>query len=195
MSVQVARHLMRLLARVRAGDERAFEQLAVFYFQPAWRVAARVLRNDTEAEDVAQEVFLKIWRKPPELKDGASLKAWILRVASNGAIDRLRKKRPEPRDDLPDMADPGADAEDMMVSNAAASNVRAAVDGLPERQRLALVLTYYEGMANKEAAQAIGVSVDALESLLSRARRGLKVSMSAVWQEVLRDLTHIQVVD
>ena len=184
-----------LLERIRARDERAFEQLADFYFQPVWRVAARVLRNDAEAEDIAQEVFLKVWLQPPELKKGASLRAWLLRVASNGAIDRLRKKRPEPRDDLPELADPDITAEDALVSNAAVSDVQAAMEILPERQRLALVLTYYEGLANKEAADVIGVSVDALESLLSRARRGLKTSMNGVWQELLGDLMHNSTAD
>jgi len=185
----------RLLQQIRSGDARAFEYIVEKYFQPAWRVAVRILRNDAEAEDVAQEVLLKIWKNPPELKPGASLKAWILRVASNGAIDQLRKKRPTTMAELPERVDASASVVDVLQADEAASQVQTALDGLPERQRLALILTYYEGMANKEAAEVLDVSVDALESLLSRARRGLKATMNDVWQELLDDLAKRPVAD
>jgi RNA polymerase sigma-70 factor (ECF subfamily) len=179
----------RLLQRIKTGDAQAFERIVKTYFEPAWRVAVRILRNEAEAEDVAQGVFLKIWQNPPELKPGASFRAWILRVASNGAIDQLRKKRPVPVAELPEQVDGAVSAEQALQAGEAASQVQVALEELPERQRLALILTYYEGLANKEAADVLGVSVDALESLLSRARRGLKANMSGIWQDLLVDLT------
>ncbi|MGI9481545.1 MAG: sigma-70 family RNA polymerase sigma factor [Hyphomicrobiales bacterium] len=184
-----------LLRRIRSGDKGAFEQVAVSYFQPAWRVAARVLRDDTEAEDVVQDVFLKIWRDPPDIDRSGSLKAWIIRVTTNASIDRIRKKRPMPVEELPERIDPAADAESGLQAGQAAEHVRTAMEELPERQRLALILTYYEGLANKEAAEILEVSVDALESLLARARRALRTSMDEVWQDVLGELERVSAAD
>ncbi len=149
----------------------------------------RVLRADSEAEDVTQDVLLKIWRETPELRSEASLRSWSVRVATNGAIDRLRKKRPELWDEIPDRADPSPGAERALTEGEAADTVQQAIDGLPERQRLALVMTYYEGLANKETADLMGVSVDALESLLARGRRTLKASLADRWNELLEDLS------
>ena len=179
-----------LLGKVHRGDEKAFGQLVSSLFPAVYRAAARVLRQDTEAEDVAQEVFLKIWRDPPDLGEGGSLTAWSIRVATNGAIDRLRKRKPELADTLPDRVDPSLGAEGALQENQAAGSVQEAMELLPERQRLALVLTYYEGLANKEAAQILEVSVDALESLLSRARRSLKSMLADQWNDLLDDLAH-----
>ncbi|MGI9371727.1 MAG: RNA polymerase sigma factor [Hyphomicrobiales bacterium] len=185
-----------LLKRVRDGDERAFEQLAAFHFQAAWRVAARVLRNDGEAEDVAQEALLKVWQNPPDLDSEASLRPWVLRVASNGAIDRLRKKKPDLLGDaLPERNDPAPRADNKLVADDATGQVQDAIENLPERQRLALVLTYYEGLPNKDAAKALEVSVDALESLLSRARRALKAALSEHWDGLLADISHGKVTE
>ena len=111
-----------------------------------------------------------------------------MRVAANGAIDRLRRRKPELWDELPEREDSSVAADSAMTGQEAAVSVQQAIDNLPERQRLALTLTYYEGLANKETADMMGVSVDALESLLVRARRGLKASLAETWGEILEDL-------
>ncbi|MEM8689430.1 MAG: sigma-70 family RNA polymerase sigma factor [Pseudomonadota bacterium] len=178
---------LTLLQQVRAGDQQAFGVLVSELFPTVYRAALRVLRHEQEAEDVAQDVFMKIWGDPPELRAEANLKAWSARVATNGAIDRLRKKKPDVSDDLPDQVDPAVAADEAMQADEAADAVQRAIDGLPERQRLALVLTYYEGLPNKEAADLLEVSVDALESLLARARRALKAALSEQWQGLLED--------
>ena len=177
-----------LLAQVRAGDEQAFAALVSSLFPAVFQAAMRILRQEQEAEDVAQEVFLKIWRDPPELRNEDALKGWSMRVASNGAIDRLRKKRPELAEELPERVDPGAGAESAMRGEQAQGAVQQVLGELPERQRLALVLTYYQGLPNKEAADLLNVSVDALVSLLARARRALKTKLSDQWQGLLEDL-------
>ncbi|NNF76832.1 MAG: sigma-70 family RNA polymerase sigma factor [Rhizobiales bacterium] len=178
---------LSLLQQVRGGDQQAFGVLIGELYPAVYRAALRVLRQEQEAEDVAQDVFLKIWRDPPELRADANLKAWSARVATNGAIDRLRKKKPDISDDLPDQVDPAVSADEAMQANEAAGAVQQAIDHLPERQRLALVLTYYQGLPNKEAADLLDVSVDALESLLARARRALKATLSEHWQGLLED--------
>ncbi len=178
---------LALLEQVRSGDQQAFGVLVTELYPNVYRAALRVLRQEQEAEDVAQDVFLKIWRDPPELRADANLKAWSARVATNGAIDRLRKKKPDISDDLPDQVDPAVSADEAMQADEAAGAVQQAIDHLPERQRLALVLTYYQGLPNKEAADLLDVSVDALESLLARARRALKTTLSEHWQGLLED--------
>ncbi len=178
---------LSLLQQVRGGDQQAFGVLVGELYPSVYRAALRVLRHEQEAEEVAQDVFLKIWRDPPELRADANLKAWSARVATNGAIDRFRKKKPDISDDLPDQVDPAASADGAMQAGEAAGAVQEAIDHLPERQRLALVLTYYQGLPNKEAAELLDVSVDALESLLARARRALKATLSDHWQGLLED--------
>ena len=177
-----------LLEAVRAGDHDAYRELVNRLFPAVYRVASRVLRADSEAEDVAQDVFLKIWRDTPVLRSNTSLRSWCMRVATNGAIDRLRRRKPELRDELPEREDNSVATDEALTGAEAAQSVQQAIDGLPERQRLALTLTYYEGLANKETADLMGVSVDALESLLSRARRGLKASLADTWGDLLEDL-------
>lgn len=178
---------LSLLQQVWGGDQQAFGVLVGELYPAVYRAALRVLRQEQEAEDVAQDVFLKIWREPPELRADANLKAWSARVATNGAIDRLRKKKPDISDDLPDQVDPAVSTDEAMQADEAAGAVQQAIDHLPERQRLALVLTYYQGLPNKEAADLLEVSVDALESLLARARRALKATLSEHWQGLLED--------
>lgn len=178
---------LSLLQQVKDGDQQAFGVLVGELYPAVYRAAMRVLRHEQEAEDVAQDVFLKIWNDPPDLRADANLKAWSARVATNGAIDRFRKKKPDVSDELPDQVDPAASADGAMQADEAAEAVQEAIDHLPERQRLALVLTYYQGLPNKEAAELLDVSVDALESLLARARRALKATLSEHWQGLLED--------
>ncbi len=180
-----------LLEGVRSGDQAAYRQLVERLFASVYRAAMRVLRSNVEAEDVSQEVFLKIWRETPELRSETSLRSWSIRVATNAAIDRLRKRKPELWDEVPERMDNSPAVDRNLVEGEATDTVQKAIDALPERQRMALMLTYFEGMANKETAEMMGVSVDALESLLARGRRTLKASLADNWGELLEDLTEV----
>src|SRR5690606_17569710 len=100
-------------------------------------------------------------------------KTWFYRVLYNTAVDRMRRRLPATGDDLTEMPDGAANPEQIAGQNHNGRLVKAAVDALPERQRAAVVLSYYEGLSNRDAADALGVSVKALESLLVRARRTL----------------------
>ena len=111
-----------------------------------------------------------------------------MRVAANAVIDRSRKPRSGALDDAPEVEDPQARPDAPLDRAQAARLVDARIAALPERQRLALSLVYFEGLNNIEAAAVLEVSVDALESLLARARRGLKDSLSAEWRELLGGL-------
>jgi RNA polymerase sigma-70 factor (ECF subfamily) len=171
-----------------ARDHSAFSAIVSEHYARALRVAGRLLNNPADAEDVAQEVFLKLWNDAAGIRDENSLPAWLMRVATNLALDRLRRKTPTAVAELPDIIDESA-AADRDAHRADISRiVDRALAALPERQRLALVLVHFEGCEQKVAAAAMEVSIDALESLLARARRGLKAALSDDWQSLLADI-------
>ena len=140
------------------------------------------------AEDVAQEVFLRLWRSAERLRDARSLRAWLARVASNLAIDRMRRRRPDTSAELLEFVDPAARPEREVERKAAGRIVDAAIAALPERQRVAIVLTYYEALANADVADVLGVSIEAVESLLARARCKLKEVLQPHRQDILADM-------
>lgn len=132
-----------------------------------------------EAEDVAQEAFVRIWKQAPRWKEGeARFDTWIHRVALNLCYDRLRGRRDDPVADLPDEADPRALPDQQLEARVRDERVREALAALPARQREALVLNYYQELSNIEAAALMGITVDALESLLARARRNLRAQLA-----------------
>lgn len=175
-----------LMLRVVRRDERAYAALVSAHFPRVYRLCRRTLGDDAEAEDAAQEIFLKLWAQPAAWSpEGARFTTWLYRVTTNACIDRLRKKIPEPVDTIPDRADESPGPASVLYGNQIAARVGAALAQLPDRQRLALVLTYYQGLSNKDAADALDVNVDALESLLARARRNLKDELADEWRELL----------
>lgn len=142
-------------------------------------LARRMLGDAAEAEDVVQEVFLRAWKQARVWKPGAGkFDTWMHRVALNLCYDRLRRRREQPTAEPPERPDPTPDAESGLIGAAMADRVREAVAALPERQRTALVLCHYQELSNIEAAALLEVSVEAVESLLSRARRALRASLA-----------------
>jgi RNA polymerase sigma-70 factor (ECF subfamily) len=177
-----------LLERLANAEPAAFAQLVELHFQPVYRVAWRMLGGGDGAEDVAQEAFLRLWQNPRQVRDGKALKSWLMRVASNLVVDRYRRQGPVDAGELPDAADDAPGPELALRRTNVAAAIDRAIAGLPERQRLALVLSHYEGYGNPEIALALDVSVEAVESLLARARRGLKGLLADRWQELLDDV-------
>ena len=180
----------RLVAGTAAGDADAFRTLVAKHLASGVAIARRVLRDDAEAEDVAQEAFLRLWRNAATLEVGPSgIKPWLRRVISNLCIDRLRSSRNTTvTDQIPEVADP-AIQERGLEERDLAKRVDLALKTLPERQRLALTLFHYEGMSQVEVGRALGVSDEAIESLLARARRTLKAALADEWRALLPDAT------
>ena len=140
-----------------------------------------MLANRADAEDVSQEVFLRIWRDAGTWRPGgARFSTWLYRVTLNLCHDRLRQRRPvaDP-EELASLPDEAISAEGSLQRSAVAAQVAAALSRLPERQREAILLCHDEEFVNREAAAILGVSVDALESLLSRGRRSLRQILSS----------------
>jgi RNA polymerase sigma-70 factor, ECF subfamily len=180
-----------LLDRLGHADTAAFARLVELHFQPVYRVAWRMLGGRDGAEDIAQEAFLRLWRNPRQVRDGKALKSWLMRVASNLVVDGYRRRGPVDASEMPDTADDAPGPELALRRANVAAAIDAAIAGLPERQRLALVLSHYEGCGNPEIALALDVSVEAVESLLARARRSLKVVLADRWEELLDDLASL----
>jgi RNA polymerase sigma-70 factor (ECF subfamily) len=147
--------------------------------------ARRILGNQADAEDVAQETFLRLWSRAKDWRPEAKLTTWLHRVALNLCRDRLRRAAPPSLEEAPEPADPAPSAAAGIHRAQLARRVDAAVAALPERQRAALALCHYQGLSNIEAAQILGVGVEALESLLARARRTLRKGLAAEAPELL----------
>jgi len=145
-----------------------------------------MLGDNALAEDVAQESFLKLWQNAPRWQDGnAKLLTWLRRVATNACLDRLRKKGPIYSDALPELADERASAEAALHQDQRAARVQKALGRLPDRQRAAISLSYYQEVSQKEGADILGVSQKAYESLLVRARKALRRDLTPVKLEGL----------
>lgn len=163
-----------LLARYAAGDRSAARDLTLRLAPRVLALARRMLGDAAEAEDVAQEAILRLWRMAPDWRVGeAQVSTWLYRVASNLCIDRLRRRRERTGEALPETADPAPGALDRLVAADRAAALQAALAALPERQRLAIVLRHFEERSNPEIAAVLDTSVEAVESLLARARREL----------------------
>ena len=167
--------LMRL---IRQGSHQAFAILVRRHTDRFFAGAYRMCGNTQEAEDMVQDAFLKIWQNPDIWKDdrGAKFTTWFYRILVNANIDRLRKSQKIISDDtiLPFIADAGPTPESQTAAGEEQKNIEAALATLPERQKTALTLCFYEGLSNAEAAESMGVKIKALESLLMRAKTGLR---------------------
>ncbi|MBV2149868.1 RNA polymerase sigma factor [Sphingobium sp. AS12] len=166
---------LALLVRVGRGDAEAARAMVARKLPRLLALATRMLGDAAEAEDVAQESFVRLWRQAARWRPGAArFDTWLHRVALNLCYDRLRRRREIVVETVPDRPDPGPAPDAGLDEADAASRVAAALQALPERQREAIVLAYYQELSNIEAANAMDISVEALESLLSRARRKLR---------------------
>ena len=168
-----------LVRRAGLGEAAAVQALVARKLGRVLSLAERMLGDRAEAEDVAQETFLRVWRIAPRWRPGAAkFDTWLHRVTLNLCFDRLRRRRERPAADPPDSPDPGPAPDRGLIAADVGRRVRAALQALPPRQRQAIVLCHYQELGNIEAAGLMGVSVEALESLLSRARRALRAALA-----------------
>lgn len=162
-----------LMRAAGGGDLAAFEQMVLRHQQMAWNVACRFLGDPTEAEDVAQEAFLRILKAAPNYRPAARFQTFLFQVVSRLCLDRARKKRPVCVERLPDLASDDESPSDAVCRNERNRQVRAALDVLPPKQRLAVVLRYEGELGYPEMAAAMRVTPKAVERLLARARKAL----------------------
>jgi RNA polymerase sigma-70 factor, ECF subfamily len=164
-----------LVSRIGAGDEGAARQLIGAKLPRVLALATRMLGDRAEAEDVAQETFVRLWKHAARWRPGQALfDTWLHTVTLNLCRDRLRRKRELVTSDPPERPDPAPTPEAALAEAQQSGAVAAAIHALPERQREAILLVHYQDLSNIEAAAMLDVSVDALESLLARGRRALR---------------------
>lgn len=177
-----------LVAAAGSGDRAAFRKLMDRHLGTIVSIGRRMLRDDAEAEDVAQEAFLRLWRSGPSLEIGPSgVRPWLRRVVSNLCLDRVRSKsRVTIVDEVPEIPE-AATQQRALEADETQARVGAALQRLPERQRLALTLFHFEGMSQIEIGNVMGISDEAVESLLARARRQLKTDLKTEWESLCDD--------
>jgi RNA polymerase sigma-70 factor (ECF subfamily) len=174
-----------LMRRVGNGDASACKALVDRHLRSIVSFAYRFLGDFAEAKDIAQETFLRLWRHASQWENRARLSTWLHRVAHNLCIDYMRRRRPEGVEDIDLHPYPTENQMDVVQRDGAARIVVAALAALPERQRSTVILTHYQDLSNIESAEIMNISVDALESLLSRARRGLRERLIPLRDDLL----------
>jgi RNA polymerase sigma-70 factor (ECF subfamily) len=167
---------------VRDGDMAAFAQLVLRYQAEAWRVAYRFTGDAAEAEDLAQEAFLRILQAADRYKPTASFRTYLFAVLTRLCLDHARKKRPALADLQSQVADLKQSPWKRISQKDRAQAVEAALKSLAPNQRMAAVLRYYENMNYREIASAMNTSVKAVERLLARGREALEPMLSP-WLE------------
>jgi RNA polymerase sigma factor (sigma-70 family) len=181
---------VELMRRVQAGDESALAALMQRWEVPVKSVIARVVLNASEAADLAQETFVRVWQQREKFRAGAEFRPWVFSIALNLARNRLRWWRRRPSVSLQEWSETGAgeggnpaerktDAAGAEALERAerASAVRDAIAALPTELREAIVLFEYEQMSHAEIAEAVGATAKAVETRIYRAREKLRASL------------------
>jgi RNA polymerase sigma-70 factor (ECF subfamily) len=166
-----------LMTAVRDGDSFAFETLVLRHQRMVWSVAFRFLGDAIEAEDVAQEAFLRILQAAPRYEVVAKFRSYLLGIVSRLCNDRVAKKRPAYVQDLPDPADGQEPPLALMTESECRVDVRRALANLPPNQRMAIILRYYGDMTYAEIAVMLETTPKAVERLLARGRALLQAAL------------------
>jgi len=165
------------VARAGRGDRDAAARLIARHAPKLLSVARRMVGG--EAEDAVQEVFLRLWTHAARWQPGqAKFETWLYRIMLNQCYDRLRRRPTQPLDAVAEIADDAPPPDRGLDETVQAGAVARAVDGLPERQKAAILLCHFQERGNIEAAEIMGISVEALESLLARGRRTLRTQLA-----------------
>lgn len=164
-----------LVARAGRGDRAAAQALMARHLPKLMSLARRMLGDPAEAEDAVQDTFVRLWTHAARWQPGrAKFESWLYRVTLNQCYDRLRRRPMAPLDEALAVPDPAAGPAADHERTVLAASIEAALAELPDRQRAAIVLCHYQECGNIEAAEILGISVEALESLLARGRRSLR---------------------
>lgn len=171
------------------GDGQAAGVLAYRHTGRVLALALRMLGDQAEAEDVAQDALMRLWKIAPDWRQGeAKVSTWLYRVASNLCLDRLRKhsgkRATQDIDSVPEPPDERPSVESDLIARDRAEALQAALQNLPDRQRQAVSLRFLQELTNPEVAEVMEVSVEAVESLLSRGKRALAQALDAQKMEL-----------
>ena len=183
---------VQLMLSVKQGDEGSFELLLQRYRRPLCHFLNRMVRDQAQAEDLAQEVFLRVYRARREYEPSAKFTTWLFRIATNLALNAIRDGRHRQSEislDAPAETDDGSEmkievpdgapvVEQELVERVRVAQIRRAIFALPEKQRAAVLLHKYQELDYDEIARILGCSVSALKSLLFRAYEALRIELA-----------------
>jgi|TARA_B100000161_G_C33552959_1_gene416292 RNA polymerase sigma-70 factor (ECF subfamily) len=171
-----------LVARMVQGDKRAYRVVVERYYRGIVGIARRMGLTGGDAEDVAQDVFVRVWlhREKWRADGGATFKTWLYRVAVNRVIDIKRKPQFVDGAELDEVPDEAMSAVDRLAQHQEFKRLRLAIKKLSDQQQIAINLFYDRELSNQEAASIMGVSVNAMESLLKRARKRLREELKTI---------------
>lgn len=180
-------HHVALMLRVRDGDMAAFEQLVEIHQHAVVGTVAKMLGNPDEAEDIAQQVFIRIWKSAKRYEPQAKFTTWLFTITRNLVFNEMRRRQRKPavsyderEDDFhigtPD--DPSKSPDETILQRELEGAIDRAIQQLPEKQRMAVVLRRYEDMPYEEIGEILKLSLPAVKSLLFRARAQLKESLA-----------------
>ena len=168
-----------LLAQYSKGDAAAARELTARFTPRVFGQAVRVLGDRAEAEDVAQDAMMRLWKVAPDWRMGeAKVSTWLYRVTANLCTDRLRRKRGVGLDEVDEPLDPSPSVSDQLQTRERMNALQAGLQTLPERQRQAVILRHIEGLANPEIAEILEISTEAVESLTARGKRALAQALA-----------------
>ena len=165
------------MVRIRGGDMEAFRCLVEAHQARVVGTISKMLGSDAEAEDLAQQVFIRVWKSAPRYRPTAKFTTWLFRITRNLVFNELRRKRHfvDQTEEMPEPAERRDQEPDkVLMEGELQSAIQNAIDQLPESQRLAIILRRYEGMAYEEIAAVMGTTVPAVKSILFRARAELR---------------------
>jgi len=169
-----------LMRRVRQDDRAAYKALIGRHLKRSFALARRICGNDSEAEDVTQDVFMRIWQHRDRWEDdGAKFTTWLYRIVTNRSIDFRRKPVSDSLEPEMDPPDHRPDVVHSIQKKQVADRLTLARERLPDQQRVAVALYYFNGLSAAEAAAVMNISLNALESLLKRARKNLRETLRA----------------
>jgi|SRR5919109_423685 RNA polymerase sigma-70 factor (ECF subfamily) len=158
------------------GEREAFDRLVERYQRDVYRLCYRYVNNHEDANDVAQEVFLRAYRAIRSFRGDSSFSTWLYRIAVNTCLNFRAARRPA-TDELPDLADPGAGAQEQVEYDERSRRVRDAVSRLPEKQRATVILKVYHDLTHEEVARVLGSSVGTVKANLFHALGNLRKAL------------------
>jgi RNA polymerase sigma-70 factor (ECF subfamily) len=179
-----------VLRRAQAGDQAAFGVIMKAHYERSFRLVAAIVRHDADARDVAQEVWLTVWRELPKFRGESKFNTWLHQIATRRALDHLRKKRrwfdrfipfANQSNDVDSVPEPSTEdnAQHEAERNERVRQLKQALDSLPPKMRAVLALRELEGLSYDEIAQAIELPVGTVMSRLFHARRLLAQKLGA----------------
>lgn len=173
----------RIMSEIAEGNLSAFKELVELYQRPIINFVVRFIGDKNKAEDIAQEVFLRVFKAAKDYRPKSKFKTWLFKIATNLCLNEIRDNKNSPQFiDLLELNEAGflAVAPDSYSPEKTFENkqlidiIRKAITNLPEKQRIALLLQKYNGFSYEEMSQIMGCSVSSVESLIQRARQNMK---------------------